>query len=103
MKENEDKIVPRFLGAKGQMNIYSLGASISVAGLEKTFADLRKALESGIADGTAKTELLAKTLELQSAVGTSSYKERYVDWISMAAKYITVVSPFVPALTGLLQ
>jgi len=67
---------------------------------EQLFEDILKAIsESDIED---KTPLVAATEGMKAANRTGSLGETYKKFISAAASHMTIVAPFIPALTTLL-
>jgi hypothetical protein len=40
---------------------------------------------------------------LEKAQGTKLFAERYTDFISAAANHMTIIAPFIPALSELLK
>lgn len=69
---------------------------------ETVFGDLRKVVStSGISEGD-RAKLLSAIEAMVDAKGTPSFLERYREFISQAADYMTLIGPYVPALTGLL-
>jgi hypothetical protein len=67
------------------------------------FASLRQTIESGAPLGEEQTDILKRLAALEKAESTSSFKERYTEFIDSAANYMTLVAPFIPALTEMLQ
>jgi len=95
-------VVYNLHGANPRINIGSNDFSINISNSEKIFTELRKAIESAIEDATLKKELLTKTAELESEVGKSGFLKKYTDFVALAANHMTVLGPFIPALTKLL-
>ena len=70
---------------------------------EQIFASLRREIESRVPPGEEQTDILNRLTELEQAQSSSSFKQRYVDFIAVAANHISLIAPFVPALTEMLQ
>lgn len=66
------------------------------------FLDLRKAIEVSTVEPSARTELLAGLEAMQTGQSTPSFVDRYKDFIALAANHMTIVAPFLPALSALL-
>ena len=64
--------------------------------------DLRKAIEIGNVEPLARVKLLAGLEDMQQAQSTPSFIDRYKDFIALAANHMTIVAPFLPALSALL-
>ena len=90
-------------GPNPRINIDSIDLSINVSNSDRIFTELRKAIESGIEDSKLRAELLAKTTEAEQAVGTRGFMKKYSDLIALGANHMTVLGPFIPALTQLLS
>jgi hypothetical protein len=68
-----------------------------------TFMDLRKVVnESGIED-SVRAKLLASIEAMERAHNTSGFVDQYRDFIALAANYMTIISPFLPALSAHLR
>jgi hypothetical protein len=65
------------------------------------FADLRAALFA-IADAVKRDEILAAVSAMESAADSISFFGHYRRFIADAVDYMTIVRPFVPALTAVL-
>jgi len=85
-----------------RVNINSTDYSINITNAEPIFRQLAKAIQSGISEEKLRMDLLGKTQEMESAVKeTPRFLKLYSDFIALAANHMTVVSPFIPALTHL--
>jgi hypothetical protein len=87
-----------------RVNIGSTDQSINVVNQAKheVFADLRKVV-LGLEDPQAQEVLLPAVGELEASVGTPSYLDRYQGFIQQAANHMTLIGPFIPALSQLLS
>jgi hypothetical protein len=65
------------------------------------FNELKLVLD-GIIDGEIKEKSLQLLEELNRSKRTTSYLQNYQDFISLMANHITVIAPFIPALTQLI-
>ena len=66
------------------------------------FDNLREAIQKSSLDSTVAQELLQNVNAMQSAAGTKTFGGRYKEFIAVAADHMTLVAPFLPALTQLL-
>jgi len=83
-----------------RVNINSTDYSINITNAEPIFRQLAKAIQSEISEEKLRMDLLGKTQEMESAVKeTPRFLKLYSDFIALAANHMTVVSPFIPALT----
>jgi hypothetical protein len=90
-------------GANARVNISSTDNSQNFADTsnQALFADIRKALES-IPDAAEREGLLPYADELEKSQGTPAYMPAYQAFVQNAANHMTLVGPFIPALSKLL-
>ena len=77
--------------------------NVLVQTTEQIFVALRREIESKVSSGEVQSAILTKLSALERAQNSPSFKERYAEFISTAADYVTLISPFIPALTEMLQ
>jgi hypothetical protein len=70
---------------------------------ETVFADLRRALQVGIQEPEERELLLARVDEMEAATKTGSFLDKYNAFIQSAANHMTLIGPFIPALTEMLM
>jgi hypothetical protein len=92
-------------GANPRVRVNSLDASVNVVTTSATrvFEQLKQAVTDNVPDDNHQGELLRHVEDLERAQGTGSFLERYQALIAVAADHLTLLSPFLPALTQLLQ
>ena len=81
----------------GRVNINSTDNSMNIQisnDTERLFDELKKALE-----GTNDDRLLASVEELKNSVGKPVYAEKYSRFIQGAANHMTLIAPFLPAIS----
>jgi hypothetical protein len=80
------------------------GADNSVNSLEinDTFDQLIQAVDSSIGNVNDREAILEIVEAMRAAQGTPEYKPLFQKWVGYVAEYATVLSPFVPALSGLI-
>lgn len=105
-RKNESQgptIIYNLHGANPRVNVNSIDQSVNVTNVSKPtlFANLREQL-NGIEDEELRASLLKKTSELENEAGKPSYVQRYAEFVALAANCMTLVAPFIPALTQLL-
>jgi hypothetical protein len=91
-------------GAHSRVNIQSQDNSVNVfhQSAENIFADIRHLIQTHIADDVERTEILNRLNELEAAKGSDRFSEKYQSFIASAANHMTVLAPFIPALTQML-
>ena len=98
------QVVYNLIGPNARVNIQSSDLSTNVVSVESAvlFDTLREAIRKSSLDFTVERQLIQNVSAMQSAVGTKTFGERYKEFIAVAADHMTLVAPFLPALTQLL-
>ena len=97
-------VVYNLIGPNARVNIQSFDGSSNIAHGEPTelFDKLRQFIPQSIADPSVAFELAKKVDELQQTKGTSQFVATYQDFIALAANHVTILAPFLPALSQML-
>ncbi len=92
-------------GENARVNVNSTDNSLNVVmgSKEEFFSTLQQRIESGVPEGDEKRKVLDALTALGESHGKPSFAQRYTDFIAAAANHITVIVPFVPALTEMLH
>jgi hypothetical protein len=92
-------------GAQSRVNIQSNDHSTNVSSIteKQLFSEIRNAVEQNVPDGPGLKDILAKLDDLETAKHSDRFSSRYQAFINAAAAHITVVAPFIPALTQMLN
>lgn len=90
-------------GHGSRVNIDSQDYSTNIVNADDVFKKLRGTIESAIAKGSKRREILNRLTALESARGTQSYVTKYQEFIQAAANHMTILAPFIPALTQLFR
>lgn len=90
-------------GDNPRVNIGSTDLSINIKNSEKIFSELRKAIESGVADESLRKQLLEYNAAMETSVGKPTFFKKYSDFIALAANHMQLIGPYIPALTKLIQ
>lgn len=100
-----DRNVYQAIGSNARMNIGSTDSSSNVVTIseENVFAELRNVLSSQVQNVTEKEQILAKIDEMENAKGSIGFVDKYQEFIALAANHMTVLTPFIPALTEFLK
>ena len=104
MKDNQGIVYNIGDISAGRVNLSSTDNSINISDVsfEKFFDDISVALENGIPN-KENLELLLKELnELKASVNTPQYRQKYNGFIQAAANHMTILAPFIPALSKLM-
>jgi hypothetical protein len=89
-------------GPNARVNVGSTDNSTNLVGSSAVFGDLQTAIETGISDEAAREMLIGVVREMRESQGTDGFVGAYQRFISAAANHMTIIAPFLPALTALL-
>ena len=91
-------------GANARVNVQSSDSSINVSSVtnEQLFTEIANTIGAGVQNKLQRSEMLDRLSALKAAEGKPSFGERYRDFIASAADHMTLLTPFLPALTALL-
>ena len=88
----------------GKVNINSTDNSTNISiDSSSIFGSLSNAINNAPIEEKQKVQLMAKVEELKQAEGTGGYIQKYKEFMQNAANHMTVISPFIPALTSLIS
>jgi hypothetical protein len=104
-KESSGMNVIYQVSGHGRMNINSTDNSVNIINVsrEEIFTKLRQEIATGVPAGEQQGEILTRLSELEAAQNSPSFALRYVDFINTAANHMTLILPFVPALTEMMR
>ena len=91
-------------GENARFNLNSIDLSSNVVDVQvgDLFAKIKQVLSDAVEDAEERASLLRRAAELESAVRTPTFVERYKAFVSSAADHMALLAPFLPALTQLL-
>lgn len=88
----------------GKVNIHSTDNSTNITiDSSPVFSGLREAISQASIEASQKSALLESAERLQQSVGTGGFVQTYKSFMQAAANHMTVIAPFVPALTALIS
>lgn len=98
------KVVYNLIGPNTRVNIQSADSSTNVVNIESStlFDEMKKAIVESIQDELTRSRLVERIDAMKSAAGTQSFISRYTEFIAIAADHMTLLAPFLPALSQLL-
>lgn len=67
------------------------------------FTTLRERIEAEVTDKAEQKKIVEAIEALQEAHGKPSFVQRYTDFIAVAANHMTILAPFIPALTEMVH
>ena len=70
---------------------------------DQIFASLRQEIESNIPAGEEQADILQRLGSLEAAQNSPLFMQRYAEFVAAAANHVQLISPFIPALTEMLQ
>jgi hypothetical protein len=91
-------------GANSRVNVASNDASINVSSIteQQVFAGIRKAINSEIPE-IERSNILEKLDAMEASLNSTSFLSRYQNFMNAVASHMTVILPFIPALTQMLK
>jgi len=101
---SQQTIINNITGNNARVNIQSTDNSFNQVGAnsEAIFDQLIDTLRSQIGQAEVRSELVELVEEMRRGSNVGSFKDAYQRFISAAAAHITIIGPFLPALTKLL-
>lgn len=92
-------------GPNSRINVQSHDHSTNIVHSDSSqvFADMRQTVLSQVALESERTVLLERIEELEKTSGTPGFTTRYQEFIAAAANHMTLLAPFLPALTSMLR
>jgi hypothetical protein len=91
-------------GEGARLNVNSTDNSINVISTskEEIFTAMKAEINSRVSDDRQK-EILERLSSLEQAQNSPDFVQRYFDFVGAAANHMTVIAPFIPALTEMLH
>lgn len=108
-KQNEkvEKVtnIYNLYGANSRVNNQSTDQSINIVDMSPNdlFDELRKVLKENITDADELQAIREVINEMESSQNTSKFNQAYTKFITGAANHMTLISPFIPALSQMIQ
>ena len=97
-----NSITNNIYGNSSKINFNSPDNSINDINInsENVFEELKATIEKSITDANKRSELIDQIDKMKNTRNTSTFKESFKNFISMAADCVTLVTPFLPYLTS---
>lgn len=91
-------------GENPRVNLNSTDHSINVVTkpAEEIFGGIRQRIESEVPEGNKRRQILDALTAMQETGSTPSFAQRYTEFIAITADYVTLLTPFMPALAQML-
>jgi hypothetical protein len=91
-------------GPNARVNFNSHDESRNIATGDNVFADLKQKIEADVSDAQVRSRLLSLIEDMEkNANNRSAFTASYQQFISAAANHMTLIAPFLPAITNLLN
>ena len=97
-------IINNIVGDNARVNINSIDNSTNIVNSETLFKDMLKAVEK--IDDKSQRELVAATISAMNAAHKrqdGTLLSKYKEFVTAAANHMTILAPFLPAITNLLS
>jgi hypothetical protein len=94
----------QLIGHASRVNVNSTDNSTNVVEVseDQIFSQMRQDITTGVPAGEREI-ILEKLVALEKAQKTPSIALRYAEFIGAAANHMTIIGPFLPALTAMVQ
>jgi len=98
-------VVYNLYGANARVNNHSTDQSVNIINTssDDLFDKLRQTIKESIDDENEKMELRMLVNELEANQKTGNFNQLYTKFITSAANHMTLISPFIPALSQLIK
>ncbi len=92
-------------GPHSRVDIHSEDRSVNVShqNTENVFAEMRQIIQTQVQSDEERNEILNSLNELESSKGSGNFIQKYQAFIASAANHMTLLAPFIPALTQMLS
>ena len=98
------KSVYNLTGASPQVNVNSVDSSVNVLTVNsETLFSLVKVIREQVEGTELRDQLSATVQQMEQTRGTPEFTSSFQSFIALAANCMTIVLPFIPALTQLLK
>jgi hypothetical protein len=104
-KESYQKItnVYNINGNNQKVNVNSTDNSININFQDNELFDKIILALQNMNDDKIKSEAIRLAKEMKESIGKRTFIEKYQNFISVMANHVSIIAPFLPALTGLLS
>lgn len=101
VSNSSNKVIYNINGNNAKVNINSLDQSTNNVTItpQEVFTQLENTIKTQIEDNQIILEMLE---EMKQHQGKSTFTEKYQKFIANTANYMSIISPFIPALTQML-
>ena len=91
-------------GAHSRVNVRSKDHSVNISSIteQQVFSGIREAVARGVSDDTEKGMILEKLDVLEQSLHSPDFVSRYQAFINAVASHMTIILPFIPALSQML-
>jgi hypothetical protein len=92
-------------GANSRVNIQSHDQSVNISSITEVelFSGIRQAITEGVPDNSERVMILEKLSALEKSSHSGGFVSHYQAFINAVASHMTIILPFIPALTQLLR
>lgn len=104
LRQPNQSIIYNLIGANTRVNNHSTDQSINVvnASNHEVFDEIKKILSEHVDNQDELRELRLLVNNMESTQNTSAFTQSYQKFITSAANHMTILSPFIPALTQMI-
>jgi hypothetical protein len=104
MKNESKNVNYTIQGDNSRININSIDKSVNISTIEikNLFENIKSTLTKNIKSSAELEIIIEKLDDLKESVGTNSFTAKYNNFIQSVAAHMTIIAPFLPALSQLL-
>jgi len=97
-------IIYNLHGSHSRVNIQSEDRSVNVSSIseQEVFSGIREAVTQNVSEGDERKIILEKLDALERSIHSHDFLSKYKDFINTVASHLTIVAPFLPALSQML-
>jgi len=106
----DDKISPpsgsviQAIGPNARINIGSVDRSTNITKIEENvFSEIKKCITENVKNDDARNQLINAVDDMEKTRKTEGFTNKYRKFISLAADHMTLLAPFIQALTNFLR
>jgi hypothetical protein len=92
-------------GSHSRVNIRSEDNSVNVSSIteRQVFSGIRDAVNQQVSEANDRKAILEKLEALETSVNSNDFTSKYKEFINVVADHMTIILPFLPALTQMLS
>ena len=105
LSQRSGTVIYNVTGANSRFNINSVDSSVNIINQDQAdlFNALRQTIQKEVNNTDEQKKLLDCSNNLEKEIGKKDFTKKYAEFIAIAADHMSIIGPFIPALTQLLM